>query len=558
MKKVFTILLIALLFLGLCTCSLRRIDTSSPGYYPTDVTARLTCTVAPSITGNYINNKIKMVNVWNRDTFSTDTDLMEKSYLQESLPFIEIIEVMTATGGNESLDLFKDPLNYDIVDDYDFTKLVTACKKIIDLGLRPSLKLGNVPLKLTGKPIEGAHFGVTVRPPYDYNLYYDYIYALTQALTNEFGKDNVAKWRFGVLTEYDNVAWYTSGTNDKEEMIANYCKLYDYTTAALQDVLGNDIYVGAHSEGAAFLPQAFIRHCAEGINYKTGEIGSPLRYIDVSFYSDFPSSEIPSLLNKIEPLRETAIQYGLTDLEFGTGEGRILFGRDGKPLFSRITSDNIQAVFDAVIYKESVDYDVDYISAWPSFTSNGLAEGFPLINMHMANLFYKMVGTYAVQSTVSGRPQGRCQLDSLCSYDKVNQKLYILTYDLFSALNGKNPKNDMSYQVKMPTESGSVKITKYVLDDNCNFYDDWLEDMDELGINSSDFSSGWSEESTPPSTAMSNQIAIDKFKSKSADYEKASTLIPTQDTIPFSNYSLQLYHDFDANTVVFYEIEIIK
>ena len=54
------------------------------------------------------------------------------------------------------------------------------------------------------------------------------------------------------MTEYENADWFVGSDSEDKEILAKesaeaYCKLYDYTAQALVDVLGEDVFVGAHS-----------------------------------------------------------------------------------------------------------------------------------------------------------------------------------------------------------------------------------------------------------------------------------------------------------------------
>ena len=65
------------------------------------------------------------------------------------LEFAEYVEVMGATGGNPQRDCLRNPADRSVLDDYDFSRLVEGCKGIVSMGLKPYLKLGNVPQKFS-------------------------------------------------------------------------------------------------------------------------------------------------------------------------------------------------------------------------------------------------------------------------------------------------------------------------------------------------------------------------------------------------------------------------
>jgi len=84
--------------------------------------------------------------------------------------FAEYMEIMGATGGNPARDCFKNPADRSTLDDYDFSRLVSGCRNIVRLGLKPYLKLGNVPGKFTAD-YNGGAFSMNIRPPVDFSAY---------------------------------------------------------------------------------------------------------------------------------------------------------------------------------------------------------------------------------------------------------------------------------------------------------------------------------------------------------------------------------------------------
>ena len=145
-------------------------------------------------------------------------------------------------------------------------------------------------LKFT-KEYKTAAFGVNVCAPEDYEAYYRYIKAIVQALADTFGEKEVKRWHWGVFTEYENADWFIGTDGTPENAADEFCKLYDWTVQAVIDVLGEDIYIGAHSmtvtEGL-WDEEIFIRHVATGKNHCTGKIGTRISYLSTSFYDVEP------------------------------------------------------------------------------------------------------------------------------------------------------------------------------------------------------------------------------------------------------------------------------
>ena len=101
--------------------------------------------------------------------------------------FVKWVQLMNCSGGSETRDLFKRPSDKTNKADYNFDLLIRNCEGILELGAKPYLKLGAVPLKLTTEPKLNSS-GFNIYPPDSYDHYYLYIKALVESLVKEFGK----------------------------------------------------------------------------------------------------------------------------------------------------------------------------------------------------------------------------------------------------------------------------------------------------------------------------------------------------------------------------------
>ena len=354
---------------------------------------RYTFDIDAAVTGAEVPNFASNVNVWDMGTQFINARNNEENDIYE---FVEYVQLMQCTGGDATRDLFKAPNDFSVLDDYDFSRLIANCRGIVGLGAKPLLKLGSVPLKFTANA-EECVFSGNVYPPDDYALYYNYIKAMAEALVEAFGIEEVRTWRFGVMTEYENRDWFMAKSGDPQDTATEYCKLYDYTVQALLDVLGDSVYVGAHSmtvtEGL-WDEEIFIRHCAEGTNFANGQKGSHVDYLSASFYDvslgQFTSGK--TLYETITYLKNTADKYGLRGLRFGIDEGRILTGasgRDTSELLSRSTGYTWQAAYDARLYSQLWAAGGDYFSYWYYFTG-GLMNGIESLAVRLVGIRFFM------------------------------------------------------------------------------------------------------------------------------------------------------------------------
>ena len=532
---------------------------------------QFTFSVDTSKTGATLSNPVSNVNIWSIEgnPFVNAAASKENNIFE----FVEYVQFMQCSGGTETRDLFKDPLDRTVLDDYDFTVLIENCRGVVELGGKPMLKLGSVPLKYSEKAATDAGFGMNRYPPDDFDVYYNYIKAIAEALVKEFGKEEVLTWRFGVMTEYENADWFVGSDSEDKEILAKesaeaYCKLYDYTAQALVDVLGEDVFVGAHSMSVTegiWDEAIFIEHCAKGKNYKTGKTGSPIKYLSASFYDATPGEytdgyTLPETINYI---RSVAEKNGLTDLIYGIDEGRILCGvnsgADNDELLTRTCGYTYQASYDARLIAQMFNNDINYFSAW-SYLSNGLLEGNPTISYHVAKNAAKMAGAKLARTekTEEGVILGG-EIDSVSAFNEETNTLHIMAYNFKNDLDYEHDVN-LTFNINAPQFDGKkVKITTYTIDDDCNYFDEWVEDRKTYNIGDDCF--GWSPDDPQIDnpTTLKNQEARDIYFNKLySKYTECSKLVPTEEAITVEDGKITLNTTLDPHAVVFYEISEVK
>ena len=511
-----------------------------------------------SAPGKVIGNKGSNCNLWSLDALLGSININEAA---DATHFTEYIQIMTATGGNAQRDLFVNPNDRTVLDDYDFSSLLSACHKILDLGAKPHIKTGAVPLKLTTDPVVGV-FGVNVYPPDDYEQYYTYIAAIAGALVDEFGKDEVLTWRFGVLTEYENKDWFMAKSGTPADSAVAFCKLYDYTVVALQDKIGQTVFVGAHSMSVAeglWDERDFIEHCANGTNYKTGAQGTRINFLNASFYDSKPGeyNDI-TLPDTINLLREKAEGVGLNQLIYAVDEGRILSGTPGAvaaDLNLRICGFTYQAGYDARLIKQMLDNDIDYFSSWGT-TTNGHWGGLPTVSFHVANRFYEMVDAkrVPVKSKVINLPCA--EVETVAGWNEQTQSLHLMAYNFKNKMDYKYTA-ELKFNIAIPQLEGKrVKVTRYMIDDTANFFDDWQRDRKIYNITDDCFTWSPDDPAVDTNTTLSAEWARDLYFSElRPKYEELSALKPSSETMTIVNASLKLSMNAAPNAVVFITIE---
>ncbi len=516
-----------------------------------------------SVIGDTVPNTLSNVNIWDMQgtNLFTDPQLNDKYNIFE---FVEYVQLMQCTGGNEQRDLFVDPTNFDVLDDYDFSPLIDNCRGIIALGAKPHLKLGSVPLKYSQNSIQGADFGTNLYPPDDYDVYYNYMAAMARALVDEFGADEVLTWRFGVMTEYENAQWFMSPDGDPDNSAQAYCKLYDYTVAALQEEIGDGVFAGAHSmtvtEGL-WDERIFIDHCGSGTNYKTGEKGTRICFLSASFYDSCPGEFTGgmTLAETIAFLRRSAEDAGLKDVIIGVDEGRILSGNSkgatDSQLLSRTVGFTYQAAYDARLNKHLIDQGGDYFSAW-GYLSGGLCDGYPTVSYHVA----KQLSAFSGSKRVDVTPDKKgviydAEVDALSAYDSESNTLRIMAYNFKNDVEYKKSA-DLKFNVSVPQfNSDKVNVTVYTVDDNCNYFDEWQEDRVAYGIGDDCFDWSPDDPEIGSVTTLREPWARELYFEKLYDkYEECSQLKPVTYTAEIVDGKIVLETQLAANGVVFFDI----
>jgi hypothetical protein len=512
-----------------------------------------------------IKNIFSDINVWDfRGYWGQAAVNQPADYFSINYPFVKNVQFMTATGGNPSRDLFLNPSDNNILDDYKFDELISALHNVVKQGLKPMLKTGAVPLKYSVDPTIGF-FGVNVKPPYNYDIYYNYIKALAGKIVSEFGIDEVKTWSWGVLTEYENKDWFNVDENNPELSKIAFFKLYDYTVAALEDAIGADnLIVGAHSmtcNPGLWDEQEFIDHVAKGTNYRTGKSGTQIDFLSASYYDlqpGIPVAENLDLANTINLLRNRAIANGLTNLKYGIDEGRILSGPEDKTrsLGSRIVAHSFQGAADARLFKEMNNLDADWISTW-ALSTEGFWGGVHSVGTHIANLSYKMVGERQISQTVNGvLNDSTNEVNGIGSYNSKDNKVHVLVYNYNNSLStSTNETLTISINNIQLVDSSVVIIKRWIIDDeHANFWPTWFADMNSRGLTNDDFN--WaSRYSLEAPLFLINKADKEYWYSRESVYKTIAKLQPEISYLTIENNKITLTAELAPHGVIFYELE---
>jgi xylan 1,4-beta-xylosidase len=257
--------------------------------------------------------------------------------------------------------------NFDVIDKMCDIWLSNNCKPFFELGFMP-IHLADMPDVKPGADMTAAYRrNGWNRPPKDYDKWYGLIRELLTHLLTRYGKAELETWYFEMWNEPDIVYW--QGTHEE------FCKLYDYTEAAIHDVLpalrfGGPATCGARKpeDKAAVYLRDFLTHVKSGRNYKTGSTGTRIDFVSfhtkgggypVSYSNKLPKTpSVKSFLEQIKNCAGIVKDCGYGNLECILSEadtdGWAAGGRFDNPVFD-FRNTEYYASFVASAYKNTYD-----------------------------------------------------------------------------------------------------------------------------------------------------------------------------------------------------------
>jgi xylan 1,4-beta-xylosidase len=109
-------------------------------------------------------------------------------------------------------------------------------------------------------------------PPRDYDRWGELIYQWVRHSVERYGQEEVESWWWQLWNEPDIQYW--QGTDEE------FLKLYDYTAHAVKRALPTARVGGPNVTGGGYnLMRTFLTHVTGGVNFATGERGSPIDFL---------------------------------------------------------------------------------------------------------------------------------------------------------------------------------------------------------------------------------------------------------------------------------------
>jgi hypothetical protein len=504
--------------------------------------------------GTLIKNQFSALNYWDfRWDWLDKAEGSAPDYFKKNYPFIKEIIFMMATGGNGNRDLlanYKDPNSA-----YKFDPLIKACRNVVKQGLKPRIKTGNVPERFSKTPLFRV-YDMNVKPPADYNKYYNYIKALSDALVKEFGAEEVRTWSWGVLNEFDNADIFRGVEETQAGHRAEFFKLYDYTVAALEDSIGEkNLIVGAH---AMFTPSStfnaldLLDHCTKGTNSKTGKQGTQIDYFAISYYDYDPRSagDFSALSTSLKRIRAKADEVKLPELKVGIEEGILIIGPDGQQLMmTRNIGTSYQGSYDAFLFKTLTDNGGDYYSRWA--INSSLWNGADSVGANVTKLAYKMAGESRLDVSRSGSVINKGNhVEAIATYNQQTSTVHIFAFNHNPSFN-QNSTEPLTLKINdiRAKDGTALSVKQWIVDDqHSNFFQTWLKDKSANGIQLI-----FSQYDMVPFFASDGQRTY--FNSRLETYKKLGALMEsiTSTVTPIDN-TVTLSHTLAHHSVTLFEI----
>ena len=430
-----------------------------------------------------ISNIAKAICIWDFNTFDDEGvyGRMSDGWFKAQNPFLEYVILMTFTGGAGrgewvSLDAAGRPV-------YDFSVPLRVLRNVLRQGVRPIIVIGNVPYALSQKQhseYDSYEWGNRCAPD-DYQLYAEYIFAFGSMIREHFSPDEYRHWAFRVGTEPDNPHWWTPGE-------AEYCKLYDYTVAALEVALGSEnitVFSGNLSVYHEF--GDFYRHCDHGKNAATGGIGTRNDAISISHYNDLKDDgcEFTHLRGILRDTRERI--GGLCPGKFksaNVGEGQFIQDGSVPPFRLAMGQDltSYAASWTAHMFDAMTEANMDYFANWTYFCDCFQTDE-PMLRTpawYVADFMVKMAGGYRVPiKTMDESAQGNTVGGFAAMPVEENGILRGMIYN--HRLSRENSEEMITVQVHGLPEKQHYACRAYVIDaQHSGFAADWLAKSKEI------------------------------------------------------------------------------
>lgn len=167
---------------------------------------------------------------------------------------------------------------------YDWTILDRIFDAYRESGIRPYVQIGFMPKDLSTNPepyqhqwYPGARYDEIYTgwayPPKDYNKWGELVHEWVKHSVKRYGRKEVETWYWQTWNEADIGYWRG------RPRIESFNRLHDHAIAAVRRALPTAKVGGPDAAYDGRFIREFLDHCLYGVNYATGQEGTPLDFI---------------------------------------------------------------------------------------------------------------------------------------------------------------------------------------------------------------------------------------------------------------------------------------
>jgi hypothetical protein len=176
-------------------------------------------------------------------------------------------------------------------------------------GIRPLVMLGRVPWSLSANQSQQCTYG-NAAPPANFSEWGEVVLRVCEHLLDRYG-ERAKTWRYRIWTEPNQIDSFTGTVED-------YAKLYDFAAASIRRALGPGPAIGVanmcrycavsrqdwqarnytpntHEQSYWAGVERLLEHFSTGVNWATGEVGSPVNFLAMSNYGCYGGSPTDKL-----------------------------------------------------------------------------------------------------------------------------------------------------------------------------------------------------------------------------------------------------------------------
>lgn len=212
------------------------------------------------------------------------------------------------------------------------------------------------------------------------------------------------------------------------------------------------------------------------------------------------------------------------------------------------------AAYDARLYAHLLNSGGTYLSSW-DYLSESLFDGNPSISYHVAKNIHAMAGMKRIQTVIKGDQSPlNVEVGAIAGIDQQSGKMCIMVYNFGNSLTYA-AKADMHLSIKTESEKEEYNVSTFKVDDDCNWFDEWMNDCRKLGIEDSMFKQS-PDDACGILHALNNEWAKEQYRALLPKYKLCSKLESETSTISsYSPGTLIFDVTLPPNTVWFIHVE---